>query len=332
MKKKKIIIISIIVLLILIIATIVIIHIVRSQPRKTELFEYNEVVVVDYPVSYKPDKEGNIVVSLDGSKTPNLSWDVRVYDDSYVDVAIQGKESNGKATYVISPKAAGMTRVDFVRTRDIAGLSVDEVYISLDVYVGESSEGFELTCTDPYYINGCDVIGENTDHPVVLNNSEYIDGSDVYDFGYDNPISGDLIFASGQSDWVLDSPDGYANFTYYSNEGNDIVYISRGAGLIEQDPKYDNTATDTDAEEERRSLKYAEVDNEEELENKLQNESDPSEEMASDGDASQEKPNKPESSEITLSSESLGISETLIVTYDDEKGTVSISRAAGEEK
>lgn len=331
MKKKKIIIISIVVLLILILAIIIIVNIVRSQPKKTELFESYEEVL-DYPISYKTDKDGNLVVKLDGSKTPDLSWDLRIADDSYVDVVLQGKESKGKAEYLITAKAPGMTRVDFVRSRDFSGVSVDVVYISLDIYVGESNEGFTLSCNTPYYIKGCDVIGENTDYPVIINNAAYIDGSDIYAHGYDNPLSGDLIFVNGQNDWVLDSPDGYANFRYFNNEGKDTVYISRGSGSIEQDPKYDNSATDTDAEEERLSLKYTEVDNEEDLEKKLQNETDPSEEMASDGDASQEIQNKPESSEITISSESLGISETLIVTYDDETGTISIARATDEEK
>ena len=81
---------------------------------KISTMKKNQVVLKsDYPITYESKKNGTMVLKLDGKKTKDLQWAMTVEDESIVSVAQKGKERSGKAKYVITPQAEGLTSVVF---------------------------------------------------------------------------------------------------------------------------------------------------------------------------------------------------------------------------
>ena len=162
--KKKFFIIAMIVL-VGILATLIVIGIKSSRKNDDTL------ATSDYPFSYMM-KKGNIELKLDGHRTPKLKWETQIQTDGVVQVAQKGSERRGKAKYIISPTTSGTTRVNFVRSLDVAGTKVDVATVTLPIYVTEANGVLNLTFLEnPYLIKGPDVIGESSSNPAVINNA-----------------------------------------------------------------------------------------------------------------------------------------------------------------
>ena len=315
MKKKKIIIISVIVLLIIIIlAVILIVKNMNKGKHKSFLSD-------DYPITYE-NKDGNVIIKLDGKKTPNANWTAS-FDDNFVDVVQDGKTSKGTATYVISPKSIGFIYVTFDKSIEISGITVVYGSMTFPIEVYESPEGALIAeCkADPVYESEDDLIGENTDYPVIINHHYYLSDEEM-----NTPLKGDLFFINGQGDWTLESPDGYADFDFYSEDGYEFVFITRGYGQVEGS---DSEIPPADYEEEQsESKKQPEPDESKIEEGKVE----PGVIVATMTDSVEENsPEQVDSAEIILSNEALGISETLIVSFR-ENGMVAVSRKTDEGK
>lgn len=314
MKKKKIIIISVIVLLIIILAVILIVKNMNKGKHKSFLSD-------DYPITYE-NKDGNVIIKLDGKKTPNANWTAS-FDDNFVDVVQQGKTSKGSATYVISPKSIGFIYVTFDKSVEISGITVDYGSMTFPIEVYETPEG-ELIAeckADPLYEPEDDLIGENTDYPVIINHHYYLSHEEM-----NTPLKGDIFFINGQGEWSLESPDGYAEFEYYSEDGYDFVFVTRGYGQVEGS---DSEIPPADyVEEVSESKKQPEPDESKIVEGEVED----GVIVATITDSAQEaSPEMVDSIEVILSNESLGISETLVVQFKED-GTTSVSRKNDEEK
>ena len=239
----------------------------------------------DYPFSYLM-KKGNLEIKLDGHRTPKLKWEVQIETDGVVQVAQKGSERRGKAKFIISPSAEGTTRVNIVRAVDMAGTKVEVAIVTIPIYVAESNGSLVLSCLEnPYLIKGPDVIGESTSNPVILNNSEAgkanaADGTANEADASAGAIKGDICFANGKGDWVLESLDGNSEFAYFNDGGKDYATVSKVGSADSNNQNLSEGAL----------VKTA---------------------------------------EISLSSQSLKISEKLQVTFNDD-GTVKLSRLASE--
>ena len=277
--KKKFFIIAMIVL-VGILATLIVIGIKSSRKNDDTL------ATSDYPFSYMM-KKGNIELKLDGHRTPKLKWETQIQTDGVVQVAQKGSERRGKAKYIISPTTSGTTRVNFVRSLDVAGTKVDVATVTLPIYVTEANGVLNLTFLEnPYLIKGPDVIGESSSNPAVINNAAAVSSVNTdnsQDGSAENVSSdtlrGDIFFPNGKGDWTLESPDGNAEFTFANDGGKDYATVTKSGGA-------DNTQN------------------------------------LSEGALVK-------TTEITLSSSSLKISEKLKVTFNDD-GTVKLSKVTSE--
>ncbi len=296
MNKKKIIIIGIIALVVIAIGIYVLIAIRNQRMRTNGLFDDS-----DYPVTYTYE-ENTLVVNLDGSKTPTIGWEVKIDNEEKVEVTQEGKAPRTKAKYVIKPTAPGLTRVRFIKAVSAAGHKLNIAEINIPIYVGELGDGFEIQCLDdPYYIKGYDVIGGDTDYPVILNNAT-MDGEALSQDM--NEFTGNIVFLNGQNDWVLNSPDAMVDFSFYEEEGRVTVYISKGTGIV-TDPEEASTedvytkaissVTDGTPKEDYLSVDVKEAT-------------------------------------FTISSESLGISKNIKVNFNEDASVASVSLVTDEEK
>ena len=99
--------------ILVIILCIVLFIVTGKSGKKTNVFSYT-----DYPMNYQQDG-ANLIVNLNGKESKELSWSYEVSDDTYVDVTLKGKEKNGKATFIISPKVCGIVHVIFTRKSEV---------------------------------------------------------------------------------------------------------------------------------------------------------------------------------------------------------------------
>ncbi|MCR5476317.1 MAG: hypothetical protein K6E92_01670 [Lachnospiraceae bacterium] len=83
----------------------------------------------NYPYTWQESKNGSILVTLDGSFTPEYEWSAendRSEDASPVKITVEGKEKTGRVTYRITPVSEGWANVAFVRSREVAGATEEE--------------------------------------------------------------------------------------------------------------------------------------------------------------------------------------------------------------
>ena len=291
MKKKLIIIISLVVL-IAIISVIVISSIIRA--RKTNYLFDNS----NYPITYVI-KDGSIVMQIDGRKTEKLKWEVSVDDEEIVQVTGNSKESGGKVEYTITPVKSGITKVRFAKNETFGDDKINMALINIPVHVVATNNGLIASPLENcYLVEGPDVIGDGTDYPVLFYD-KWI--NTVYGTGVIEETA-DFVFPNGLNDWVLTSVDGHAAFDYIDNDGIVEIYVKKGydpsgiEGDVESDDSgsvnidVDMNATPTDIMSITNSYNTSEVTG----------------------------------TELTLSSASLGISQKISVTYDEE-GEVHLS-------
>ena len=311
MKKKTIIIATII--LVVLIAGLIIGIINYSQ--YTRLFKDT-----DYPVSYK-SKNGNIILTVKDKSDSDVIWTATVDDPDYAEVTIKGNASAKKMKCIISPKEEGLTIVSFTKTLDAAGLSVDKTRIEFPIYISESNEGMKIEFIDNgTLIEGNDVIGSGTDHPVIL-----CGNADIAKTEEDLGILGNIDFINGRDDWTVET------------DSKNIIITTIDNSYESSDENSEKASTETDASSaDNRCYMYLSYSDNSELipdnENASQTDSDeapegtiidPSKNSVTDAvpeettatDAENESVTEKGSGVITISSSKLGVSIKKKVTF-----------------
>lgn len=205
MKKKFFI--TALVILLLILALLIVLGIRSSIISKDSLSG------TDYPVTYKI-KNGVITVNLDGHKTRKLEWTAEVADSTIVQVDKKGFELGGRAKFVITPLAAGTTRVRFLRQQEIAGTTVNVAEVFAPIYVSGSGNSVYADCMEaPKLVRCPTIMAGDTAFPVLINT--------------DSENLPCLEFINGLGDWTVTNTDGMAELSTVP-EGNKVYgYIKR---------------------------------------------------------------------------------------------------------
>ena len=180
-----------------IIAIIVVILILTREKGPEDL-----ILLADsgYPVTLS-ENGAELKVTLDGSKTKDFTWAFHVENENLIEVSGQAEEKKGKVTYVISPKVAGLSEVEFIRTGNVAGTETTAVSIVLPVLVYEEEEKLVARHAEEAYFNSFNEIGGATlEYPYLLENRE--DGTAA------------ITFPKGDSDWTFIDPDGVVGTEY----------------------------------------------------------------------------------------------------------------------
>ena len=79
---------------------------------------FQEGAGTNYPFSWKQKSNGQILVTLNGSYTPDYTWTAVSEDESVAVVEVKKEEKNSIVKYLITPKAEGRTTVTFIRMND----------------------------------------------------------------------------------------------------------------------------------------------------------------------------------------------------------------------
>ena len=78
----------------------------------------------DYPV-YVLEKGGNVLLELDGSKPPDLTWQAAFSDETVAALADGTNEASGKRKVTLTLAATGYTILSFTRSAQIGSVSYD---------------------------------------------------------------------------------------------------------------------------------------------------------------------------------------------------------------
>lgn len=196
----------------LVLIAIIVIILILTRDKGAE----EQVLLADsgYPVTVE-EAGSELRVTLDGSKTEDFSWSAKVENEDLISVSLQGEEKKGKATYVISPKVAGYTGVEFTRAGNGEGAENTAVSIVFPVLVYEEDANLRVSRTDEAYVSTLnDVGGVSLEYPFLLENRE--DGTAV------------ITFPKGESDWLFLDPDGIVEAgTMIGPNGENMRSVSR---------------------------------------------------------------------------------------------------------
>lgn len=184
----------------------------------------------EYPVSYRTEKSGNITIALDGSKTKDLVWETSVENEEIVGVTAKGKESGGKAKFIISPKATGLSNVSFIRSDDANGYKYDVVKVSIPIYVVDNGGTLNVTFVDtPKIIIGSDAYGSDTQYPFMV--------------GTNDQGAPTITFVNGQSDWTVSDPNNIVMTADSASEEGTTLVIVKNETANAENPVYDRQTT-----------------------------------------------------------------------------------------
>ena len=324
MKKKHIIIISIVAVL-LIALIILLIALFRKPKQRGHVFNDSE-----YPMTYTKE-DRNIIVELKDENNPKISWEPRITDESKVTVTPDGKTSGSKVKYVLSAVEPGTTSVDFVKTMDVSGEKAELVIVRLPLYIGETPEGPDVNILeDIALIDLPGVVGADSAYPVIVYDNNAVTDSKN---GEDGELltRGNFFFVNGINDWTLECSDGQMSFFYNEAEDGNAVSVSvvrpeeeylgeAGAQSVAADETEEPMPSLTDGERNEKEPKQESATVSADNDNSADTASATTA-NSTEGDAS----SSVLSSEIVLSSSSLGISESFDVTQAAD-GTISIEK------
>ena len=192
-------------IIILALIAIIVVVLILTRDKGTEPFKFLEES--GYPVTVA-DNGTELRVTLDGSKTADLSWSAAAQNETVVSVSQDGREKKGKATYVITPKVEGPTEIAFDRSGDDG----TAVRIILPVIAYTEEDKLIIACADDAYIDELNEKGGTSESPYILENRE--DETAI------------ITFPKGQGDWLFMDPDGVVKTaSLVGSGGTDMVSV-----------------------------------------------------------------------------------------------------------
>ena len=292
--KKKVITITVIILILLGLITGFVLWFLNYKSY-TRIFQDT-----DNPVSYK-FKDGEMIIVVTDKKNTDLEWKAEVKDPDFVDIEEKGKGNGKSAKYVIKPKIAGLTEVYFTKSVKVDDIRYDKVNVTFMIYVSEELTGLQVNTLDNISLDYTyNIIGEKTEYPVVLSEKVRADGDDGETYG-------NIDFINGKSDWTVTAGDERIDIRDISQDGRDYIYL-----LYQDDAEIDPNRIGYEAS--GNDAYFIPILEDEPEEEPINTETDAT---VSTGEG-----------EITISSQSLGITKTLKVTFYKD-GHVVFAEPAG---
>ena len=149
-----------------------------QNPGDTEVSDdvYQEMDYYEesgYPVNVRQDG-ADLLVTLDGSATPDLHWDIQCTPEDRATMQTEIDEREGRMTFRLIPEASGYVDVNCVRVREMGDTVYPVVEIDLNVIIGTEINGGLAAALSDITQNSQKAGAEDTDMPY------YIEGNIIY--------------------------------------------------------------------------------------------------------------------------------------------------------
>ena len=224
-------------------AIIVVIFLLSGSPEKknSDFSSAAETIVEtdyfedsDYPVHVKAS-DSKISIKLDGSKTPDLTWDTAIEPGGIIYAENDAKEDKGVLNSDINPKGGGYVTVTYTRTAEIAGRKLNVAKIDVDIIATAADDGTISVAVS-------DIRQELSSSGAVDTDTPYL-------------LEGNKVILPNGGDWVLVTPktaeNTYPDYTIYQGyDEDDHFYYSVTRNLtVNSDPEISDDTSSEAADE-----------------------------------------------------------------------------------
>ena len=140
-----------------------------GKGETSEYFEGSQ-----YPVTAEVNENGDVLISLDGSATPDLSWAAVNETMDLCEVKAKSKEKNGIISVLIKPLAPGYASVVFSRERTIDDESYVVARIHVEVIIVKEDDGTLKSEISDIYLDSSSAGAVETANPFVIEGTRVI--------------------------------------------------------------------------------------------------------------------------------------------------------------
>jgi hypothetical protein len=136
-----------------------------ETPAKTNKFGY--FADSDYPMNITYNGT-DFLITLDGSKTPSLSWKAAVSDSAKLKVVNETEETDGNIVYSVTPRDVGYSSLRLERNNEIDGYQFTVASFDIELYAVEEDDGKLSAKLTNISQNVSDLVAPDTDSPVLI--------------------------------------------------------------------------------------------------------------------------------------------------------------------
>ncbi len=124
-----------------------------------------------YPVTADVKENGTVLIKLDGSATPDLSWTVINESEDLCEVKPGSSENKGVLTVNVKPLGAGYASIYFSRECEISGAPYVVAKVHAEILIYEDDKGALKSQVSDIYLDSANAGALDTDTPFVIENS-----------------------------------------------------------------------------------------------------------------------------------------------------------------
>ena len=174
----------------------------------------------DYPVKVTSGGKG-FSISIDGSKSPDCTWEVASDDTEQRVVVLENSDGNElQMESALIPVFPGYATLTYSRGGEISGIAYNAVSIEADVYVSSDDDGKMMITLSDIRQTTSSAGALDTDTPYLINGSRVL-----------LPNGGDWLLVPAVVDGA---PDSLYSIARYSGEnGLEYFYVQKDPSVIE---------------------------------------------------------------------------------------------------
>ena len=203
----------------------------------------------DYPVHITA-KGTEINIKLDGSKTPELTWDTAIEPGGIIFAENDAKEDNGVLNSLVKPKGGGYVTISYVRSAEIAGRKYAVAKIDVDIIATAADDGTISVSVSDVRQALASVGAVDTETPYIL--------------------EGNKVILPNGGDWTLTPPevsdDAYPLYTIYSGYDEEgFQYFSVTRNISTYYNSFEESISSDESSETSSAAQGTEAENNDEL-------------------------------------------------------------------
>ncbi|MCR5451849.1 MAG: hypothetical protein K6F00_04375 [Lachnospiraceae bacterium] len=127
-----------------------------------------------YPVTAEVKENGTVLIMLDGSVTPDLSWTILNENEDMCEVKAKSAENNGVLTVSAKPLGEGYSSIYFSRECEISGETYVVAKVHAEILSYEDDNGDLKSQVSDIYLDSANAGALDTDTPFMIENTRII--------------------------------------------------------------------------------------------------------------------------------------------------------------
>jgi hypothetical protein len=180
-KHRLLIIIPVVVVIFIIVAVIVgrfrggdAVETMETGPGGRELVETGYFANQYYPVNTREEADGSLIITADGSLTPELAWSYDIKDPEKIEAEQIGEEENGMLSLRVSPLSDGYATVTLKKTGKIGDADYTAAEIDVNTIVNLYEDGSLAVCMSDIYQDASMAGAADSEYPFIIDQNRIL--------------------------------------------------------------------------------------------------------------------------------------------------------------